>query len=130
MSLVAREVSRQDAIVSGPIQTPVVIYSPDKGVFLGRGSSGALHWTGDDQVVTGAAVCYPSPDDAASVITEIGIDTIPNIYLCAVVPDVTLSNGAKFASVHACIEAMLPAWMSPWTVEQERAKTRRNVQIH
>ena len=126
------EPERETLTAAGPALHFTIFHST-LGLLLGT-SAGVLFWSGDEEPGCGAAVCYPTPEMAISVVDELNIRSLvkptEQLLLRYVVPDIEEESGTTFASVSACLASGLPGWISPWTAQKEMSKTRRAVVVH
>lgn len=83
-----------------------VIYTEEEGVFLGS-CMGLGFWSKLDAVDLGAAVTFPSIDDAEAFMAEWESGSPAGVALVPVVPD----QDDGYASIEACMRAGLPEWL-------------------
>lgn len=76
----------------------------------------------DAVMVTGAALCFPTMDDAANAIFMFDLldrNHKESTTFDAVRPDITDPNGKHYASIYACMRAGQKPWLTAWSPEME-----------
>jgi hypothetical protein len=85
----------------------VVIYSKEDGVYLGS-FLGLGFWTNLDTAGQSSAVTFPSEQAARDYMATWDTPAPADVQVVDVVPD----DGPNGASVAACVQAGLPAWVA------------------
>lgn len=101
-----------------------IVCCAHRGIFLGMGQSGPV-WSNSTEaavMVTGAALCFTSMDEAATAIFRFNLlDRKNNLSTTfdAVRPDISDPQGKKYASIYACMRAGKKPWLTAWSPEME-----------
>jgi hypothetical protein len=85
----------------------VVIYSKEDGVYLGS-FLGLGFWTNLDTAGQSSAVTFPSEQAARDYMATWDTPPPADVQVVDVVPD----DGPNGASIAACVQAGLPAWVA------------------
>lgn len=94
----------------------VVIYSEDRGVYLGL-LQGEGVWSGIDPCAQDCAPVFKTAQDAIDHIQAAVPGAMPyDVMVSPVVADIE-HNGGTYASTMACVNAGLPGWLTELTAD-------------